>query len=216
MKFAQISDCHIGGKSCADNLKKIAAELKNQGIKIVVASGDISENGVLSEYVEFQYIMRDFEVFALAGNHDNIANMRKVFTQKQLQNFTFNTFNIQLIPSKIENQVHGNISINDIDSTLKQSILITHHPVVSMQSEWDDSLSCENRDEVIDYIKDKNNINTMCFGHAHEAKDFKINNVNIYSCPSTAYQFDGKNAIGCNLYELDNKDKEINKTTIWV
>lgn len=216
MILAQISDCHIGIKQNNDNLEKIVKKLKQLHIKIVVVSGDITENGLLSEYLQFQYIMADFEVFALAGNHDNLINMQKVFSQKHLQNFKLSNFNIQLINSKIENKVSGFIDVKNIDTTLENSIIFTHHPIVKMQSSWNDDLSCENMELVQDFIKNnknKKNIKSFCFGHTHEAKDFKIKEIDIYSCPSTAYSFDDKNKIGFNVYTLD---KEIKKTTIWV
>jgi Icc protein len=213
MQFAQISDCHIGKKDNNKNLKTIVKKLKELGIKIIVVSGDITENGLFSEYLKFQYIMRDFEVFTIAGNHDNLSNIHKVFSTKHTNNFQLNGFNIQLINSKVENQVFGNIDTTQIDPNLKNSILITHHPIVKMQSDWDDNLSCENMFEVMEFIQNHNNVKAVCFGHTHAAKDFVKNHIQIYSCPSTAYQFDSNQKIGFNLFELD---KEIKKTTIWV
>lgn len=213
MQFVQISDCHIGKTQNNINLKKIVQKLKELRIKTVIVSGDIAENGLLSEYLEFIYIMRDFKVFALAGNHDNGLNMQKVFLSRQLQNFSIADFNIQFIDSKVENKVSGYINTKNINHNLKNSIIITHHPIVKMNSKWDDDLSCENMDQVMNVIQDNSNIKTVCFGHAHEEKSFKKNHIDIYSCPSTAYQFDGNSKVGFNLYQLD---KEITKTTIWV
>jgi Icc protein len=213
IQFAQISDCHIGPIENNKNLHKTLLKIKELGIKILVVSGDVTEHGLLSEYLQFQNLTQDFKVFVLAGNHDSHVNLHKVFTSWQTTSFTLGGYNIQLINSQVVGEVYGNIDITTIDTHLTNSILITHHPIVNMHSSWDDNLSCKNRDEVLKYISNIANIKAVCFGHTHEAKDFQKNHITIYSCPSTAYSFDNANATGFNLYTLD---KDIIKTTIWV
>jgi len=214
--FAQISDCHIGKKSNNQNLVKVVNKIKALNIQTVVISGDLTENGLLSEYLQLQNILdifKNVDIFVIAGNHDNIANMQKVFSSKQLNNFRLKNYNIQLINSKIEAEVFGNINLKDIDNNLKNSILITHHPVVNMESSWDDKLSINNKKEFIQCVEKNKNIKVICFGHSHESKTFKVGELNIYSCPSSAYQFDETENIGFNVYELG---KDISKTTIFL
>lgn len=216
LSFAQISDCHIGKELNNKNLVKVINEINNLKIKTLVISGDLTENGLLSEYLQLQNILgvlNGVDIFVIAGNHDNNLNLAKVFSQKQMSNFVLENYNIQLINSKIENEVFGNISPDDINSTLENSILITHHPVINMDSNWDDDLSINNKNEFLQQISLNKNIKMICFGHCHEAKTFKVGEINIYSCPSSAYQFDDKNGIGFNVYELGTS---IKKTTIWL
>ena len=53
----------------------------------------------------------------------------------------------------------------------------------------------------------------ICFGHAHEEKSFNVCGIDIYACPSSSYQFNGRKGRGFNIYELGDS---IKKTTIWL
>ena len=184
-------------------------------IKHIIISGDLTENGLLSEYLQLQHILaklKNCKIFVLAGNHDNTFNLKKVFTQEQLNNFELGKYNIQLVNSKIINKTEGFIDIKNIKQ-LTNSILFIHHPVINMQSDWDDNLSIINKKEFLEFVKPKKDIKMIAWGHSHEAKDFAINHIKMYSCPSTAYQFNSEKQIGFNIYTLENL---IQKETIFI
>jgi DNA repair exonuclease SbcCD nuclease subunit len=211
MKIVHLSDCHIGKNKYNQNFKKAVNKIKTLNYDAIVISGDITYDGLLSEYLEFIYLSRELKnIYVLPGNHDNLLNMYKVFSKKQLQNFTVGDYYIQLINSKIKDEVAGFIDVNNIQD-IENNIIFTHHPIVKMMSSWDDNLSVSNMDEVQNNLNDA--IKMVAFGHAHEAKDFKLGNTLVYSCPSTAIGFDKKENIGFNIYTLDNN---ITKQTIFI
>lgn len=203
----QISDCHIGKLKNNNNLKRIVADINTQKYDAIVVSGDITCEGLLSEYLEFLHITRSLHnISVLAGNHDAIANMRKVFSAQQMSDFTLGEYRIQLISSKVEGKVSGYIDINTID-TSQQSAIFTHHPIVPMQSNWNDSVSTTNMDEVQQVLN--HNIKLVAFGHAHEAKHWKNDDRLICSCPSTAIGFDKAERIGYNIYQIGANGIEV-------
>lgn len=206
----QISDCHVGKTTNNLNLQKIIIHIQNIQYDAIILTGDLVENGLLSEYLVLQKLLQPLNnIFALAGNHDNIINMQKVFKHKQLCDFKLENYTIQLLNSKVKNKISGNINVNDIRN---KTIIATHHPVINMQSTWDDDLSIDNKQQFWQKIK-ASKTQMIIWGHTHECKDFTQDKILLYSCPSSAYQFNNENRIGFNVYSLTQK---ITKKTIWV
>ena len=84
-----------------------------------------------------------------------------------------------------------------------------------MQSLWDDEMSLENPEDLFAVIDQFDNIKAIMWGHAHQCSEFNRNGVKLFSCPSTALQFDGQPGIGYNHYTLHN-DGEISCKTQWL
>ncbi len=100
-------------------------------------------------------------------------------------------------------------------SSAKYIVLCLHHPPVSLQSDWDDEMSLENPDDLFAVIDQFDNIKAVMWGHAHQCSEFNRKGVKLYSCPSTALQFNGQPGIGYNHYTL-NEDGEIYCKTQWL
>ena len=66
-------------------------------------------------------------------------------------------------------------------------VFLHHHPI-SIGSESMDRMMIENSDELIARIKNQSKIHGVSWGHIHNEVNFKINNVQLFSTPSTCYQ----------------------------
>ena len=229
--FIQISDSHIDdnklvlGVDSQANLGSIVSMISDQNYDVLLISGDLAHNGTLESYQKLQKILNpiETEIYVLPGNHDDFSNLSQVFNQSSLCNFIIGCWEIITLDSVQSGKVSGRLSDEQLhslsqqisSSSAKYIALCLHHPPVSMQSDWDDEMSLENPDDLFAVIDQFDTIKAVMWGHAHQCCEFNRNGVKLFSCPSTALQFNGKSGIGYNHYTL-NEDGEIYCKTQWL
>ena len=229
--FIQISDSHIDdeklvmGVDSQANLTCVVEHISKQLYDALIFSGDLSHNGTINSYIRINEILKPLNNKAciLPGNHDNKSNLAKIFDNLLLSNFQLNDWEIISIDSVQNEKVSGYLSdqklqtlINEIkQSRAKYIVLCLHHPVVPMQSSWDDDLSLENSEDFFGAISQFPRVRAIIWGHAHQSSEFKFGNIKLFSCPSTAVQFCGPSSIGYNHYTLHDNG-EINCKTRWL
>ena len=229
--FIQISDSHIDddklvmGVDSQANLGAIVNMISDQNYDVLLISGDLAHNGTLKSYQKLRKILNpiETEIYVLPGNHDDFSNLSQIFNQSSLCNFIIGCWEVITIDSVQVGKVSGRLNDEQLHS-LSQQIslsrakyiaLCLHHPPVSMQSDWDDEMSLENPDDLFAVIDEFDNIKAVMWGHAHQCSEFNRNGVKLFSCPSTAVQFDGQPGIGYNHYTL-NDDGKIYCKTQWL
>ncbi len=229
--FIQISDSHIDdnklvlGVDSQANLGSIVSMISDQNYDVLLISGDLAHNGTLESYQKLQKILNpiETEIYVLPGNHDDFSNLSQVFNQSSLCNFIIGCWEIITLDSVQSGKVSGRLSDEQLhslsqqisSSSAKYIALCLHHPPVSMQSDWDDEMSLENPDDLFAVIDQFDTIKAVMWGHAHQCCEFNRNGVKLFSCPSTALQFNGQSGIAYNHYTL-NEDGEIYCKTQWL
>ena len=229
--FIQISDSHIDddklvmGVDSQANLGAIVNMISDQNYDVLLISGDLAHNGTLESYQKLQKILSSIEtkIYVLPGNHDDFSNLSQIFNQSSLCNFIIGCWEVITIDSVQVGKVSGRLNDEQLNSlsqqinssSAKYIALCLHHPPVSMQSVWDDEMSLENPEDLFAVIDQFDNIKAIMWGHAHQCSEFNRNGVKLFSCPSTALQFDGQPGIGYNHYTLNN-DGEIYCKTQWL
>jgi Icc protein len=229
--FIQISDSHIDdnklvlGVDSQANLGSIISMISDQNYDVLLISGDLAHNGTLESYQKLQKILNpiETEIYVLAGNHDDFSNLSQVFNQSSLCNFIIDCWEIITLDSVQSGKVSGRLSDEQLhslsqqisSSSAKYIALCLHHPPVSMQSDWDDEMSLENPDDLFAVIDQFDTIKAVMWGHAHQCCEFNRIGLKLFSCPSTALQFNGQSGIGYNHYTL-NEDGEIYCKTRWL
>ncbi len=228
--FIQISDCHIDddeicmGVNTHQHLNSIVENISKINTSAVLISGDLTHNGTSTSYQLFKEILSpiDAKMFVFAGNHDNIDNLSQAFNSQLFSQFTLKDWCITHINSVQIGKTSGHVTQQDLQqldarlnkSSAKYHIITLHHPIVPMNSTWDDNLSLENPDELFEIIDKHPNIKGVIFGHAHESSEFERNGIKIISCPSTALQFTNEKRIGFNSYSLFD-DGTLQYNTQW-
>lgn len=227
----QISDCHIDDKvesmgvNTHANLTSVINTVSKQKCDTLLITGDLTHNGTLSSYQVLQHILAPIEskIVVLSGNHDQIENLNQIFSKQLVSKFSLGDWEVVIIDSTQASKTSGYVTKQALDqlnqdlqnSKAKYNIVALHHPIVSMQSNWNDSLSLENADELFNVMNKYPKIKAVLWGHAHQASEFNNNDVALISCPSTALQFDNESRIGFNYYTLhDNGKLEYN--TQWI
>ena len=229
--FIQISDSHIDndkfvmGVDSQKNLSAVVSNISKNYFDALIISGDLAHNGTLESYQKLQKILNPIEskIYMLHGNHDNLSNLSQIFNQSSLNNFIIGCWEVIIIDSVQVGKVSGRLNDEQLH-TLSQKIttssakyiaLCLHHPPVSMESDWNDALSLENPEDLFAVIDQFDNIKAIMWGHAHQCAEFNRKGVKLFSCPSTALQFNGQSGIGYNHYTL-NDDGEIYCKTHWL
>jgi len=229
--FIQISDCHIDndrfvmGVDSQKNLSAIVSNISRQYFDALLISGDLAHNGTLESYQKLQKILNPIEskIYILPGNHDDFSNLTQIFSESSLCNLIIGCWEVITIDSVQVGKVSGRLNDEQLHS-LSQKIssssaqyinLCLHHPPVSMESNWDDALSLENPEDLFTVIDQFDNIKAIIWGHAHQCSEFSRKGVKLFSCPSTALQFNGQSGIGYNHYTLHD-DGEIFCKTYWL
>ena len=229
--FIQISDCHIDdeknvwGTDSQKNLSTIVKSISNRNYNALIISGDLAHNGTASSYSTLKDIIQPISdnLFILPGNHDNKLNLSSAFSEHYLPKLTIADWEIISIDSVQENKTSGFLNQAKLElltkkilsSTKKFIVLCLHHPPISMESDWDDKKSLENSDDFFHTIDKFSKIKAVIWGHAHQSSEFNRNNVKLFSCPSTALQFNGPEMIGYNHFNLSDNG-EINCETVWL
>ena len=229
--FIQISDSHIDddklvmGVDSQANLGAIVSVISQKNYDALLISGDLAHNGTLESYKILQKILDpiETEIYVLPGNHDNLSNLSQVFNKSYLCNFTIDSWEVITIDSVQAGKVSGRLSDEQLyslsheirSSSAKYIVLCLHHPPVSMQSDWDDEMSLENPEDLFAVIDQYDNIKAVMWGHSHQRSEFIRYDVKLFSCPSTALQFNGSSSIGYNHYTLDDNG-EIYCKTKWL
>jgi Icc protein len=207
------------------NLGAIVSVISQKNYDALLISGDLAHNGTLESYQILQKILDpiETEIYVLPGNHDDLLNLSQVFNKSYLCNFTIDCWEVITIDSVQAGKVSGRLSDEQLyslskeirSSSAKYIVLCLHHPPVSMQSDWDDEMSLENPEDFFAVIDQYDNIKAVMWGHAHQSSVFNRNGVKLFSCPSTALQFNGSSSIGYNHYTLDDNG-EIYCKTQWL
>jgi len=228
--FIQISDCHIDddklvmGVDSQTNLSAIVSMISQKNYDALLISGDLAHSGTLESYQKLKTILKpiETEIYVLPGNHDDFSNLSQIFNQSYLCNFIIGCWEVITIDSVQVGKVSGRLNVDHLHSLSQQIsssrakyiVLCLHHPPVSMQSDWDDEMSLENPEDLFSVIDKFDNIKAIMWGHAHQCSESNRNGVKLFSCPSTAVQYDGQPGIGYNHYTL-NDDGEIYCKTQW-
>jgi Icc protein len=230
-KLIQISDCHIDdqrvvmGVDSQHNLQSVVERIKNSKFDALLISGDLSHHGTTRSYQILKSILSPIKqpIFVIEGNHDHAQNLGEVFKENSFNNFRLDNWEIIKINSVQTGKTSGLVTSSalleldkDCLNSNAEHILITlHHPVVPMNSNWDDELSLENPSDLFQVLDKHSKIRMIVFGHAHEAGEFSRLGKRIISCPSTALQFNQENRVGFNEFELNQKGT-INLKMQWI
>ena len=202
IKFALVTDAHVGGSTGAEDLARTVTDINNLGeIEFVILSGDVTEFGSESELHEAKSILNKLEkpCYVLPGNHDSKwseSGNNDFVTIFGAEEFSFekNGFlfigtasgpNMRMAPGLVprEQMVFLEKTLRQMKDTVQPVIFINHYPL-------DESLA--NAGEVINLLKTRN-IQVSLLGHGHANKKFDFEGIPGAMCRSNLR---AKNEVG--------------------
>jgi len=211
IRVVQLSDSHLfkspEGKLLGLNTEHslsmvmdlIAAEQRH--IDLVLATGDLSQDGSSESYNRFHQHMEAFAcpVYWLPGNHDLTDMMANHQVAKRMSPcvIPLNGWHIIMLDSTIRGKVPGNFADSELvflQQALQQSagnnvLIALHHQPVPVGSEWLDQQIVGNAAEFFRIVDQFHNVRNIIWGHVHQAYEGERKGVKLMSVPSTCVQF---------------------------
>lgn len=216
-RVVQISDSHLFastegrllGLNTEDSLKlvldKVAAE--QSGIDVILATGDLSQDGTPAAYARFHQHLSRFQVpnYWLQGNHDITAPMLSTLGgQSHISPCLIEQgqWRIIMLNSSVEHEVPGHFEPEELDylkRALEQTrdyhvmVCLHHHPV-PMGCAWLDTQVVRNAESFWSIIDQFPQVRAILWGHVHQESDQMRKGVRLMSVPSTCVQFKPKSS----------------------
>lgn len=233
MRIYQLSDCHLQVDDNASGANLIQAlaliEAKGDG-QLLLLTGDLVCGPSIALYESFKQLIETHtsiaNIYAIAGNHDNLAMMKQVFRGSRIQikehvhlkdGLSLCFVDSSQKPRQAMTLGAGRVAKKSLSQLKKltrkhQSIVVIHHPVLNLGAKWFTEIGIENHLAVVDAIHPQTL--AVISGHAHAFINQPIQKssnktVPIIVAPATSYgfnhnnpDFEKSNNIGMMVYEL--------------
>ncbi|WIO74473.1 phosphodiesterase [Porticoccaceae bacterium LTM1] len=208
LRLIQITDPHLGtepgyrlaGIRTLESLAAIVAKVAESDLapQGVIASGDIAGHGEAKSYQAFddQMAALPCPYHWLPGNHDEPSVMERTLSVPFQLELRFGNWLLLMLNSKQVNKVGGRISEEELLAACTAALkhegpvaVFVHHPPISVNSEWIDAQQIENGEDMLKRLADCGNVRAIFTGHVHQEFVGKSHGIDIYTAPSTCFQF---------------------------
>lgn len=205
--IAQLSDCHLPadpkqnyrGINPHQNLKTMVRKLKNLKPHLVLATGDLSEDGSQASYRNLQKILEPLgvPVLALPGNHDAPDLLAEFFpgspvgTIKVSEHDRWQIIRLNsCLPAKPEGGL-GEAVLNELENYLINNnqnpcLIALHHQPIPVGSPWIDKYKLMEPERFLQLIDRYPNIKAVVWGHVHQVFEAVRKEVLMLGGPSSA------------------------------
>jgi len=218
MEIVQLSDIHVGSQFKEEIFEKVIDEVNALKPDTVVITGDLTNEGLVSEYKKCKDLVSKLnvdKVIAISGNHDYRNTGYLVFKKY----FPFQTINelsedVVLVtlgtsrPDRNEGEV-GYRQTLWLERTMKKyedkiTILAMHHHLIGIPDTGSERVTILDAGDVLRTILDTNVDLVLC-GHKHRPWIWRFNNLSIVNAGTTSS--DRMRGLFENTYNIVNVDK---------
>lgn len=204
--IAQVTDCHLPadpqqayrGIKPHENLKMLLQKVKDLKPDLLLASGDLSEDGSRASYRALQRLFKplDIPVLALPGNHDDAGLLAEVFPGSPLNNVAVSEHGpwqiIRLntcLPGKPEGRL-GDKTLAELEGLLRNDkrprLVAVHHQPIMIGSPWIDKYRLFEPQAFLRLIDRFPDIKAVVWGHVHQAFESDRKGTAMLGGPSSA------------------------------
>lgn len=210
--MVQISDCHLFdstegrllGLNTEDSLKQVIKRVIHEQphIDIILATGDLSQDGTLASYQRFQRHLGPLNApsYWLQGNHDLTEPMVNALGGRSHLSpclIELGKWRIIMLNSSIEHEVPGYLQPTEIEflrETLEatrghHTMVCLHHHPLPIGCHWLDNQVVKNSAEFWEVMDGFEHVRAVLWGHVHQESDQVRKGVRLLSVPSTCVQF---------------------------
>ncbi len=207
----QISDSHLFaeadgallGLKTADSLARVVEQVlaEQQHIDLVVASGDISQDGSVESYRRFEQLTAPIKAPMrwFAGNHDEPVPMEQAAKGREYLEpvVDLGNWRITLLDSSVPGSVPGYLAPNQLQLLAEQlseaperhHLVCFHHHPVSIDCKWMEPIGLRNPHALFDVLDRFPQARAVLWGHIHQDFERERNGVRLIASPSTCIQF---------------------------
>jgi len=181
------------------NLQTLMQKVKQMEPGLVLATGDLSEDGGQGSYRHLELLLNlpGVPVLALPGNHDDPGLLATAFPGSPVGSIAVSCHGpwriIRLnscLPSKPEGYLDKS-TLDELEGFLASHqehplLVALHHQPVSVGSPWIDKYRLMDADGFLQLLDSYPNVKAVVWGHVHQAFETKINETVMLGGPSSA------------------------------
>lgn len=221
--LVQLSDSHLfaeadgkllGMDTCA-SLKRVIEQVQKEqpGIDLILATGDLSQDGSLESYERFRRLTEAFAtpVRWLAGNHDEVPPMQAACADSTLLEpvIDVGAWRVVMLDSSIPGAVPGFLADSQLElleralseAPERHHLICLHHHPVSIGCKWMEPIGLRNPDTLFAILERHSQARAVLWGHIHQEFDQQRGNLRLLASPSTCVQF----APGSEDFQVSNE-----------
>ncbi|CAI8735808.1 cAMP phosphodiesterase [Pseudomonas sp. IT-194MI4] len=210
--LVQLSDSHLFaeadatllGMNTRDSLQQvIELVLKQQPqIDLMIATGDLSQDGTLESYQLFRDLTRQIDAPArwIPGNHDEPRIMAEAAVHSALLESVVDIGNwrVTLLDSAVPGSVPGYLQDEQLqllvrslsEAPQRHHLVCFHHHPVSIGCAWMEPIGLRNPEALFAVLDRFAQVRAVLWGHVHQEIDQVRNGVRLIASPSTCIQFE--------------------------
>ncbi|MEX6501471.1 3',5'-cyclic-AMP phosphodiesterase [Pseudomonas zhanjiangensis] len=220
--LVQLSDSHLFadadgkllGMETQDSLQRVIERVLEEQpqIDLVLASGDLSQDGSAASYVRFRQLTAALPAPArwFPGNHDEIPAMQAACAGSDLLEpvIDLGNWRIILLDSSIPGAVPGYIADAQLElleralgeAPERHHLVCLHHHPVSIGCRWMEPIGVRNADALFAVLERFSQVRALLWGHVHQEFDQQRGDLRLLASPSTCVQF----APGSEEFQVDS------------
>jgi Icc protein len=205
--IAQITDCHLPadprqkyrGINPHANLKALLKKVEVQKPDLLLATGDLSEDGSRASYKALEALFKPFgiPVLALPGNHDDTELLAEIIPGSPVEGISVSehgTWQIIRLNSCLRGKPEGRVSeqtLEELERHLgnqeqRSRLIAVHHQPITIGSPWIDKYPLLDPGVFLQLIDQHPDVKAVVWGHVHQAFEAVRNGTAMLGGPSSA------------------------------
>ncbi|WP_339532253.1 3',5'-cyclic-AMP phosphodiesterase [Pseudomonas mucidolens] len=209
--LVQLSDSHLFaepgarllGMNTRDSLQRVIdlVQMQQPRIDLLLATGDLSQDGTLQSYQLFRDMTRQIPAPArwIPGNHDEPRIMAEATTGSALLQPVVDVGNwrVTLLDSAVPGSVPGYLADSQLqllaqslsEAPTRHHLVCFHHHPVSIDCAWMEPIGLRNPEALFAVLERFPQVKALLWGHVHQEIDRERNGIRLLASPSTCIQF---------------------------
>lgn len=209
--LVQLTDSHLFadagkrllGMQTQDSLRHVIELVRREQprIDLVLASGDISQDGSSESYAHFRRLCAELSapVRWVSGNHDEYRPLQRASQETELLApvTDLGDWRILMLDSSMPGAVQGcldDVQLALLERSLQENpgrhhLICMHHHPVSIGSAWMEPIGLNNAQALFALLDRYRQVRVLLWGHVHQEYDQMRRGVRLLASPSTCVQF---------------------------
>jgi Icc protein len=204
---AQVTDCHLPsdpqqryrGIDPHKNLKALLKKVRAIKPDLLLATGDLSEDGGRPSYLALQKYFKPLHipVLALPGNHDDPALLADIFPGSPVHSIAVSEhgpWQIIRLNSCLAGRPEGvlsEVSLTMLEHFLNHHqhaplLIAVHHQPITIGSPWIDKYPLTETQAFLRLVDKHANVKAVVWGHVHQVFETRRNGTAMLAGPSSA------------------------------
>ena len=207
MLIIQITDCHLPadpdqqyrGINPHKNLKRLMRKVKAIRPDLILATGDLSEDGSRTSYrlLKRHLSLHNTPVLALPGNHDDAQLLAEAYPGSPTDTIATSdhgSWQIIRLNSCLPGRPEGRVSdraLEDLQRALDDPmrcprLIAVHHQPIPVDSPWIDKYPLLTPQPLLDMLDEHPDVKAVVWGHVHRVFEARRGDTTMLGGPSSA------------------------------